>query len=136
MTQRPLLDQSWQELIAAALDARRQAYACYSNFQVGAALRAADGTIFRGCNVENTSYGLTQCAERTAVTSAVAAGQQRFTALAIAASGAVSPCGACRQVLAEFCRELPIVLVDADNPEHWQLVQLSELLPQAFKLDS
>lgn len=134
MTELASLDHSWQELIAVALDARRQAYARYSNFLVGAALRATDGTIFRGCNVENASYGLTQCAERTALTSAVAAGSRQFTQLVIAASGAVTPCGACRQVLAEFCRELPILLVDADQPQHGTLYQLSALLPGCFEL--
>lgn len=135
MTDLASLDPSWQELIAVALDVRQQAYARYSNFLVGAALRASDGTIFRGCNVENASYGLTQCAERTAVTSAVAAGVREFKQLVIAASGAVTPCGACRQVLAEFCRELPILLIDADRPGHGAMYQLSALLPGCFQLD-
>lgn len=129
------LDRSWHDLITAAIAARQRAYARYSNFQVGAALRAVDGTIFLGCNVENASYGLTQCAERTAITSAVAAGVREFTQLVIAASGAVTPCGACRQVLAEFCRELPIVLIDPEHPEQCQRYELSALLPGCFQLD-
>src|SRR5687767_675908 len=120
-------------LIQAALDVRQRAYAPYSQFQVGAALRAATGEIFLGCNVENVSYGLTQCAERATITAAVAAGRREFTALAIASPGAAAPCGACRQVLIEFCPELAIVLVDADKPDHIVRARLSDLLPAHFR---
>ncbi len=91
-------------LIAAATAARLQAYAPYSNFQVGAALLATDGRLFTGCNVENLSYGLTICAERNAVFAAIAAGVREFEAIAIVADTRepISPCGACRQVMAEF----------------------------------
>ena len=91
-------------LISTATAARLQAYAPYSNFQVGAALLAKDGRIFTGCNVENLSYGLTICAERNAIFAAVAAGVREFDAIAIVADTRepVSPCGACRQVMAEF----------------------------------
>ena len=91
-------------LISAATAARLQAYAPYSNFQVGAALLAKDGRIFTGCNVENLSYGLTICAERNALFAAVTAGVREFDAIAIVADTRepVSPCGACRQVMAEF----------------------------------
>src|SRR5436305_1990648 len=91
-----------QALIAAACDIRKQAHAPYSKFQVGAALLTASGKIITGCNVENASYGLTICAERSAVCSAIAAGQRQFVAMAVATPGGHSPCGACRQVLVEF----------------------------------
>lgn len=93
-----------QELLTAAAAARLEAYAPYSHFQVGAALRAKDGRIFTGCNVENLSYGLTICAERNAVFAAVAAGVREFEAVAVVADTRepISPCGACRQVMAEF----------------------------------
>jgi len=121
-----------KSLIAAALEVRRRAYARYSQFAVGAALLAADGQTFVGCNVENVSYGLTICAERSAVFAAVAAGQQRFELLAIASAGGVTPCGACRQVLSEFAPDLPILLVDADRPREVREANLRDLLPGAF----
>jgi cytidine deaminase len=122
-------------LIASAIAVRQQAYAKYSDFLVGAALLAADGRVYCGCNVENVSYGLTNCAERTAVFSAVAAGQRRFELLAIASAGGVTPCGACRQVLAEFSPELPILLVDVDRPGQVVEANLRDLLPGAFTFD-
>src|SRR5688500_2323070 len=90
------------QLIQAALAARMHAYATYSVFAVGAAILAANGRTFTGCNVENASYGLSICAERSAVFAAVAAGQRQFELLAVASPGGATPCGACRQVLAEF----------------------------------
>lgn len=94
----------WDALVAAAWKVREAAYAPYSNFAVGAALLASDGRVFTGCNVENISYGLTNCAERVAIGAAVAAGVREFLAVAVVADTGVpiSPCGACRQVLAEF----------------------------------
>jgi cytidine deaminase len=116
----------------AAIAVREQAYARYSQFPVGAALLSADGRIFVGCNVENASYGLSNCAERSAVFAAVAAGQHDFSLLAIASAGGVTPCGACRQVLAEFAPRLPILLIDIDQPATIVEVNLQDLLPGAF----
>jgi len=123
-------------LVARAEEARSQAYAPYSGYRVGAALLAADGTIVTGCNVENGSYGLTICAERTAVCRAVAEGRREFLALAIAASGERTPypCGACRQVLAEFCPPgMPVCIRRADGGVEQR--KLGDLLPDAFTLE-
>jgi cytidine deaminase len=130
----PSIDKSWDELIAAALDVRRRAYARYSGYLVGVALRGDSGSVYVGCNVENASYGLTQCAERAAVTAAVAAGEQKFTALALAVPAGGMPCGACRQVLAEFCPSLPILVIDADDSSQRVLTDLRDLLPGRFEL--
>jgi len=131
-----MLSQVHQPLIRAALEARERAYAKYSNFRVGAALLTADGQIFSGCNVENISYGLTICAERAAVFAAVAAGQQKFERLALAISGGATPCGACRQVLFEFAPALPILIIDADRMQAVKEVNLRDLLPAAFKMET
>jgi len=121
-------------LVAAAEAARARAYAPYSRFQVGAALEADDGRVFTGCNVENASFGLTNCAERVALTKAVSEGHRQFKAIAVVApSAALSPCGACRQVLAEF-GEMVVVCTDSRNPRKLQVHLLSELLPHAFEL--
>ena len=119
----------WDDLLEAAWRSRESAYAPYSNFFVGAALLGADGRIYTGCNVENISYGLTNCAERVAMGSAVAAGVRRFLAVAVVADTAVpiSPCGACRQVLAEF--GVPLVML-ANRKERVEFT-LEELLPRA-----
>ena len=119
----------WDSLVEAAWLARDRAYAPYSNFYVGAALLAADGRIFTGCNVENISYGLTNCAERVAVGAAVAAGVREFLAVAVVADTGVpiSPCGACRQVLAEF--GVPLVMLA--NRATREQFHLEELLPRA-----
>jgi len=115
----------------AARAVRERAYAPYSHFKVGAALIAADGRIFAGCNVENISFGLTMCAERVAIGRALAEGVTDFVAIAIVADTAVpvSPCGACRQVLAEFHPQLPVHLGTLHGSSETFL--LSELLPRA-----
>jgi cytidine deaminase len=119
-------------LIEAARQAQGHAYAPYSSFPVGAAVLAADGRVFLGCNVENSSFGLTVCAERNAVAAALVAGV-RPTAVAVVANGkAVAPCGACRQVLAEFDPDMPVVLASATDG-HRQLTTLGALLPGAFR---
>ncbi|KII87388.1 hypothetical protein PLICRDRAFT_113328 [Plicaturopsis crispa FD-325 SS-3] len=109
-----------ERLIKSAFDAKENAYARYSKFRVGAALLAADGTIIKGANIENASYGGTICAERTALVKAVSEGTKSFTALAVVTdvSSTVSPCGMCRQFIREFCAlEMPILLVPADYPQ-------------------
>ena len=122
------------ELIEASLAVRVNAYAPFSKFYVGAAVLDDRGQITRGVNVENSSYGLTICAERTAATGAIAAGAKRLTAIAIATPGAASPCGACRQFLYEFGPEMTVLLVDSDSGELQQTHGLSELLPIGFRL--
>lgn len=125
-------------LIRQALAARRRAYAPYSKFRVGAALLTAAGRIFQGCNVENASYGLTICAERAAVAAAVTAGYRKFQAAAIAGGtrqAPLYPCGACLQVLAEFCApDCPIILIPAGRSAALQRCRLKDLLPRAFKI--
>jgi cytidine deaminase len=120
-------------LIAAALETRKRAYAPYSKYLVGAAVSTADGKLFTGCNVENASYGLAICAERVAITTAVAAGHQSFETLVVATSDGESPCGACRQFAAEF-GDLRVLLVAADDPTRITEYRLSELLPASFRL--
>ncbi|MEX0642130.1 MAG: cytidine deaminase [Pirellulales bacterium] len=123
-----------QELIDKALAARSQAYAPYSGFRVGAALLSGSGRIYSGANIENASYGLTICAERTAFAAAISAGDTSFTILAVASPGGAAPCGACRQVAAEFCRDLPVLLIDTERPAELVEWRLCELLPARFDL--
>ena len=124
------------QLIASALAARNHAYAPYSKFLVGAAVLTEDGTLFTGTNVENASYGLTICAERIAAGGAVAAGHRRITAVAVATTGGASPCGACRQFLAEFGGAMKIYQVDADHPGSIIETSLDVLLPSQFELET
>ncbi|MEP6670706.1 MAG: cytidine deaminase [Chthoniobacter sp.] len=122
---------NFDALVAAAREVRQSAYAPYSHFQVGAALRTASGRIFCGCNVENLSFGLTICAERAAVFAAVAAGETQFEAIAVVADSVqpVTPCGACRQVLAEFSSDLPICSANLQDQRFESTI--AELLPRA-----
>lgn len=117
-------------LIQAAVDVRRCAYAPYSKYQVGAALLLENGQIVTGVNVENASYGLSMCAERTAVFKAVSEGHQKILAVAVATDNAGSPCGACRQVLTEFAGDVPVYLVDAAG--NGRDTTLYALLPDHF----
>ncbi|NQU38988.1 MAG: cytidine deaminase [Lentisphaerae bacterium] len=125
------------ELLAAADLARLCAHAPYSNYQVGAAVLTADGSVITGCNVENASYGLTMCAERVAIGSAVALGQPLISAIAIVAGEGPPPfpCGACRQVLSEFAAsELPIYVANSSALDRYETTTLGALLPHAFRL--
>ncbi|MDB4568396.1 cytidine deaminase [Akkermansiaceae bacterium] len=120
-----------QELITIATEAKNQAYAPYSKFHVGAAILGKSGKVYPGCNVENASYGLTNCAERVAIGVAISSGEKEFEAIAISVKGGGSPCGACRQVLNEFSPNLRVIMADEDG----QLVRemtLNQLLPEAF----
>lgn len=120
-----------ENLLDMAREAMKEAYVPYSHFQVGACLQTEDGRLFTGCNVENASYGLTNCAERTAIFKAISEGATRFTAIAIAAQSIPPwPCGACRQVLSEFCDDLRILVTWDDD----QVAEstLKELLPHSF----
>lgn len=119
-----------QQLIDIAGQIRSRAYAPYSNYQVGAAILMADGRIFKGVNVENASYGLSNCAERTAVFTAVSEGYDQIAAVAVATENGGSPCGACRQVLVEFGEDIPIFMVDAQG--NGRETTLYKLLPDHF----
>ncbi len=118
-------------LVGRAREVLRHAYAPYSEFRVGAALEAADGRVFVGCNVESASYGLTICAERMALGAAVAAGARKFTRVAVATEvePPAAPCGACRQLLAEFGVDLDVIAAGPTSERRWTLKQL---LPDAF----
>jgi len=121
-----------KELVEAAREVRERAYAPYSNFKVGAALRTKNGKIYTGCNVESASYGLTVCAERVAIWKAVSEGEKEFIEIAVVADTQelTPPCGVCRQIIWEFCHDIPVILGNLkDNTE---IVQMSELLPRAF----
>ncbi len=124
--------ESIDKLIEHARRVRENSFSPYSGFAVGVALEAADGSIFAGCNVESASYGMTVCAERNAIFTAVAAGGREFTRLAIVADTETltPPCGACRQIIWEFCGDIPVILADlTGRPEP---VRLGELYPQPF----
>jgi cytidine deaminase len=121
-----------QELIECALAARANAYAPYSKFKVGAALLASDGKVYAGCNVENATFGLTVCAERVALWKAISDGARKFTRIAVASPSEppASPCGACRQLLWEFCGDIEVVL--ANTRGYQEVHRLAELLPHPF----
>ena len=127
-------DCGFAELVNSAKKALENAYSPYSNYKVGAALLTSDGKIFTGCNIENGSYGASNCAERTAVFKAVSDGVRRFSAIAIAAEGgeaAPFPCGICRQVLSEFCPpDMPVLICDGNGSVC--SAELGELIPHAF----
>ncbi len=128
-----------RDLLNKALEARKNSYAPYSGYRVGAALLAKDGTIYLGSNVENASFSATICAERSAFAAAVSAGEQEFCAIAVAggkgekADSAAAPCGICRQVMAEFCdKDFKIILGNETVMEQYTLEQL---LPLSFQLE-
>jgi cytidine deaminase len=119
-----------EELIALAAEARGKAYAPYSSYAVGAAILTASGEVFSGCNVENASYGLSMCAERTAAFKAVSAGHREFTTIAVVTQNGVAPCGACRQVLAEFGAHMRVLVADVEG--NYREYRLSQLLLEPF----
>jgi len=123
-----------EELIAQAQKVREKAYAPYSGFKVGAALLTVRGNVYTGCNIENSSYGLTVCAERAAVAKAVSEGERQFKAIAINAPTDYycSPCGACRQVLLEFGAHIEVYM--SNDQGEYKLMKVGELLPAAFEL--
>ena len=126
-----LTNEERQSLIDLANEARRRAYAPYSHYQVGAALRTASGRIYSGCNVENAAYPQSMCAERVAIFKAVSEGEKEFEVIAVATANGGSPCGGCRQVMAEFGLDTVVLLADGEG----RLVQettVHKLLPSAF----
>ena len=122
-------------LLRAAMEARKFAYAPFSHFYVGAALLSTDGRVFTGCNIENSAYSPTLCAERGAVAKAVSEGARDFVAIAVVGpeDSETTPCGVCRQVLYEFCDESLVVLCGGTDL-HYMEITLGELLPKAFRL--
>lgn len=126
------METSDEKLISAATDARERAFAPYSNFRVGAAVEAESGTIYIGCNVESASYGLTVCAERVAIWKGISCGEKRFTQIAVVVDteDLTPPCGVCRQIIWEFCGDVPVILSNLDGKT--ETIQMSELLPRAF----
>lgn len=126
---RPAVPAIYRRLVRVAEKARARAYAPYSQFPVGAAVLAADGAVFGGCNVENASFGLTQCAERVAIHCAVTNGRRRLLAVAVVGPSGISPCGACRQVMDEFGVETVILSSPGETPV---VVALRDLLPRPF----
>lgn len=133
ITREGLLSAEDLALVQQAREAMKNSYSPYSHFPVGAAIRSADGRIFTGCNIENVSFGLTNCAERTALFKAVSEGARSFDTIAIAANQTPWPCGACRQVLAEFAPDIRILLVHGDKTI---VKYLSELLPYSIDLNT
>ncbi len=124
------MSESDAQLIEAAVQVRERAYAPYSHFAVGAALRGRSGRIYTGANVENASFPLTICAERAALFKAVSEGEREFDAIAVVTSSGATPCGACRQVLAEFAPRLRVIVADLDA--HSSVFSIAELLPHGF----
>jgi cytidine deaminase len=125
------LPQEWRELLDAATRAREKAYAPYSRFPVGAAVRAASGRVFAGSNIENAAFGLTVCAERVAIWKAISEGERRLAALAVVTDTGTMPCGSCLQVMTEFATEdMPILIADPQG-RAW-LTTLREILPYPF----
>ena len=118
-------------LIEIARNTRENAYAPYSDYKVGAALLTAEGTVYSGCNVENAAYGMSICAERTAVVKAISEGVREFEAIAVVTEDAGTPCGACRQFLSEFGSDIMVIL--ADTRGKYTIATVGELLPYAFE---
>jgi cytidine deaminase len=136
MTQAPhALSIDWDDLARAAIEVQARAHAPYSRYPVGAALLVASGRIFQGCNVENASYGLSICAERSVIVQMVAAGERDPVALSVITRGPLmgTPCGTCRQTLAEFAEDLPICMMVEGDVTPRRVTSLAALLPDAFR---
>ncbi|MBV6457685.1 MAG: Cytidine deaminase [Fimbriimonadaceae bacterium] len=125
-----------KKLVAAAREVRERAYAPYSKYLVGAAVRSESGAVFAGCNVENASYGLTICAERNALAAMIAAGGSRWTEIAVVTEDEGTPCGACRQVMAEFAAPAARIHLFSARTGEISSYSIGELLPDAFTLQS
>ena len=126
------MENTEKELVRAAKEVRERAYAPYSKFRVGAALLTKSGKIYTGCNVESASYGLTVCAERVAIWKAVSEGEKEFEKIAVVADTQelTPPCGVCRQIIWEFCGDVPVIFANLKDDS--ETVKMSELLPRAF----
>ena len=126
------MNEDLQALVKAAREVREKAYAPYSEFRVGAAVRTKEGKIYTGCNVESASYGLTVCAERVAIWKAVSEGEKEFTNIAVVADTQelTPPCGVCRQIIWEFCNDIPVTFSNLNGKT--ETVTMKELLPRAF----
>lgn len=126
------MENTKEELIKAAAAVRERAFAPYSNFKVGAALKTKEGKIYTGCNIESATYGLTMCAERTAIWKAVSEGETEFSEIAVVADTEelTPPCGSCRQIIWEFCGDIPIIFSNLNGKA--ETIKMSELLPRAF----
>jgi cytidine deaminase len=126
------MKREYKELVKAAQKAKLNAYAPFSKFRVGAAVLAKDGTVFSGCNIENSSYGLTICAERVAIFNAISSEASKFTAIALVSDdrGFTAPCGACRQVLSDLAGDIDVVMMDSKG--RFKILKLRSLLPFAF----
>ena len=133
-----------RDLIETAAAQRRRSYAPYSGYRVGAALLAADGTVYTGCNIENAAYSPSICAERTVFAKAVSEGARQFEAICIVGgreeeeipSGYSAPCGVCRQVMREFCDPSSFRIILATDPDHYEVFTLQELMPRSFGPDN
>jgi len=123
-----------KELVKAATKTRKNAYAPYSEFKVGAAVLSIDGRVFSGCNVENAAYSPSVCAERIAIGNAVSQGVKKFKALAVVSENQSTPCGVCRQVIFEFVKDRGFPVLLADVKGDYKVVMLGELFPSPFEL--
>ncbi len=125
-----------ENLIESAIEARERAHAPFSNFRVGAAVRTKSGKIYAGCNIESASYGLTVCAERVAIWKAVSEGEKEFTEIAVVADTheLTPPCGVCRQIIWEFCGDIPVIFANLKGDA--ETISMKELLPRPFDAKS
>lgn len=131
MATKTITEEDIATLVNTAIEASRNAYVPYSNYRVGAALRAKDGTIYSGCNIENASFSATVCAERTALVKAVSEGRQAFDVIVVTTQNGGFPCGTCRQVLYEFSPDMRVIIANDEGQVLYD-IRLSDLLPHGF----